>query len=341
MKPDISVVVPVYNVENHLAECLDSILRQTFQNIEILCVDDGSTDRSPEILAEYTAADPRMIVVRKENGGLSSARNTAYPLLKGDYTLFVDSDDWIEPDLCAKTLAAARREHADMTFFLYRQTGIDDHEYHLESFLKHDDFSAAGPSVLLAHMTAWSKLWRTGFLLENDLRFPEGIYYEDNVAHWKALIRQPKLTVLPEILYRYRRNPSSITRTVSARRFFDIVECYERIETVLREEERYADPWKIPFLRNKLVDLCVRYFDTPRCFRDAMQEKIRSAYGKDEKHYLENDCPDLPVVRAFYGMLDGSVRSKLKYLSLRALRSAKNGVVLSYKLLDSKFRRAG
>lgn len=92
----VSVIVPVYNVEDYLEQCLESIISQTFGNIEIICVDDGSTDRSGEILEKFAEADSRIIVIHKKNGGLSSARNAALSRVKGKYICFVDSDDWLE-----------------------------------------------------------------------------------------------------------------------------------------------------------------------------------------------------------------------------------------------------
>ena len=101
----VSVIVPVYNVESYLERCLNSIIGQTFNNIEIICVDDGSTDRSGEILDRLMQTDSRIIVIHKKNGGLSSARNTALSFVKGKYVCFVDSDDWLENNAIEELVA--------------------------------------------------------------------------------------------------------------------------------------------------------------------------------------------------------------------------------------------
>ena len=96
-KPTVSVIIPVYNVEQYLSKCLDSVINQTFKNIEIICINDGSTDNSLKILNEYAMADKRIIVINQENSGVYAARNKGLQIANGKYISFVDSDDWIEP----------------------------------------------------------------------------------------------------------------------------------------------------------------------------------------------------------------------------------------------------
>ena len=109
MTPSISVIIPVYNVAPWLKECLDSVLNQTFRDMEIIIVDDGSTDSSPEIIKEYAEKDNRIIAIRKENGGLGSARNVALKMAKGEYIAFVDSDDKIHPEVYTKLYEKAKK----------------------------------------------------------------------------------------------------------------------------------------------------------------------------------------------------------------------------------------
>ncbi|MDR0336523.1 MAG: glycosyltransferase, partial [Planctomycetaceae bacterium] len=103
--PKVSIIIPVYNAEKYLRDCLDSVANQTLKDIEIICVDDGSPDSCPQILDEYAANDNRFKIIHQKNAGVAAARNAAYPFIKGEYTLFVDSDDIIELDLCEKTVA--------------------------------------------------------------------------------------------------------------------------------------------------------------------------------------------------------------------------------------------
>ena len=112
-KAKITVIIPVYNVEKFLRTCLDSVINQTYQNLEIICVNDGSTDSSPEILKEYFEKDDRIIIINKENGGLSSARNAGLDAATGEYVAFLDSDDWISKNFCKELLKSIIKTHSD------------------------------------------------------------------------------------------------------------------------------------------------------------------------------------------------------------------------------------
>ena len=110
----VSVIVPVYNVEKYLRQCLDSIINQTLKEIEILCINDGSTDSSPEILKEYEEKDSRIKIINKKNAGLSAARNQGLELAKGEYVSFIDSDDWINETFCEALYTAAKKYDSDI-----------------------------------------------------------------------------------------------------------------------------------------------------------------------------------------------------------------------------------
>ena len=117
--PKISIIVPVYNVEKYLKKCIDSILSQTYKNIEVICINDGSTDSCIDILKEYEKRDERIIVISKENGGLSAARNDGMKKSTGEYVFFVDSDDWIESDMCEVMLGKLIENDADACMCCY------------------------------------------------------------------------------------------------------------------------------------------------------------------------------------------------------------------------------
>ena len=117
--PLISIIVPVYNVADYLKKCLDSILHQTLKEIEVICVNDGSTDDSGAILEEYAARDDRIILVEQENKGLSRARNAALKFIRGKYFMFVDGDDWIDESTCAYMYRVASTYHSDCAMFSY------------------------------------------------------------------------------------------------------------------------------------------------------------------------------------------------------------------------------
>ena len=118
-QPLVSVIIPVYNVERYLAQCLDSVINQTYPNLEIICVNDGSRDGSPDILRRYADEDARIQVIDKANGGVSRARNDALDCARGEYIMFVDSDDWVEPDACENAVNAMREYDADIVMWSY------------------------------------------------------------------------------------------------------------------------------------------------------------------------------------------------------------------------------
>lgn len=118
-QPLVSVIIPVYNVERYLAQCLDSVINQTYPNLEIICVNDGSRDGSPDILRRYADEDAWIQVIDKANGGVSQARNDALDCARGEYIMFVDSDDWVEPDACENAVNAMREYDADIVMWSY------------------------------------------------------------------------------------------------------------------------------------------------------------------------------------------------------------------------------
>jgi len=201
--PKISIIIPVYNTEKYLRECLDSVVDQTLRNIEIICINDGSTDSSPAILREYETKDGRIRIIDQKNAGVSAARNQGLELAKGKYILFVDSDDWIELTLCATSFVSAEREQADMTYFFLTTRHVLSELFKKRKLTKAD---------FLTDGYVPSKLWSRIFLLKNNLRFRQEIrYLEDQVFTWDAVTSNPKIAFVPEVLYNYRLNPDSLT----------------------------------------------------------------------------------------------------------------------------------
>jgi glycosyltransferase involved in cell wall biosynthesis len=323
--PKVTIIIPVYNVEKYLRQCLDSVVNQTLCDIEIICVNDGSPDGSPQILDEYAARDSRITVIHKENGGLSSARNAAYPYIKSKYTLFVDSDDWIELDLCEKIVDIADREKADMTFFLYRK--IPNHTpSQLELFLKRKSSGLVDINILIQYPNTWSKLWRSDFIHNHEIYFPEGLCYEDLEPHWNALLQSPKIFIIPEKLYYYRDNPNSIMNKIPNGHETDIVICYERIKKLLQKNDQYNGIWKTRFLNNKLFMIAVLYqFFTNSENRPLLLESIKQTFQEDEITFLKDSYKLLPwSIRVFYDSINGSKLATIELSTINLLRQTKH-----------------
>lgn len=224
-----SVIIPVYNVEKYLRACLDSMLYQTFSDWEAVCVNDGSTDGSADILTEFTAKDNRFRVVEQPNAGLSAARNTGMKHSTGDYVLFLDSDDWLETD-ALETLVGNLADE-DMVCFsgrrylelenrylpsdlLEEETYQSGMEYYNRNALKPRDF---------AFVCVVLRAYRRSFLVENDLLFKEGIIHEDNLFTPLACYFARRVKVLNRCLYDYRVRDNSITTTYNEKRLRDML----------------------------------------------------------------------------------------------------------------------
>ena len=227
-KPLIHVVVPVYNVEAYLPACLDSIRGQSYEALDILLIDDGSTDGSGAVCGRYAAEDARFRVFHTENRGLSAARNEGIRQAlarPGDYLMFIDSDDWLEPDMAEKLLNAALEAGADVAacgvFLEYRDKTIPSplpagcwarEEAIKKIFLRELDNRVV------------NKLWRRSIF--ETLRFPSGKVYEDAATAHKAILKADTLVSVPDVLYHYRQREGSIIHQHSLKNLFDRWDAY-------------------------------------------------------------------------------------------------------------------
>lgn len=213
--PDVSIIVPVYNVEKYLKQCLDSLVHQSLQNIEIICVDDGSTDSSGTILEEYAKRYSTIKVIHKENGGLSSARNIGLRIAKASYIAFVDSDDYVDTTLFERAYKAITRN--DVDFVVYGAVPFDDdinteqkadaQQYWLSarySGTQQFNFALAKDTP----QCAWNKLYKADKL--KDFHFAEGLLYEDVSFTWLYYFRSQKAYYIDKNLYFYRIRQNSI-----------------------------------------------------------------------------------------------------------------------------------
>lgn len=207
----ISVIVPVYKVEAYLYECIQSIVSQTYPHLEIILVDDGSPDNCSAMCDAWAERDSRIKVIHKPNGGLSDARNAGLEIAVGDYIAFVDSDDWIEPEMYEKMLAALKAEEADICACRIASC-YPDHRAEWGC----PAYRVTAPEQTLSMLyddtvypvSAWNKLYRRG--LWKDLRFPVGKICEDAFTTYLLVHAANKIVQLPEALYCYRIRPESI-----------------------------------------------------------------------------------------------------------------------------------
>ena len=217
----VSIIVPIYNVEDYLEKCLDSLTGQTLKEIEILAVNDGSIDGSLKILERYSEKFSSIVVLSKENGGLSDARNYAFPYIHGEYVGFVDSDDYVDPTMYEVMYNRAVASSADIvecnlhhTFDNYEDTEIGRHIHDKSELIMN------GRSVV------WNKIYKTSWLLETGVRFPKGLIYEDVNFYCKIVPFLGRIEYVEEPFVHYVQRGSSINnyQTLKTMQIFDILD---------------------------------------------------------------------------------------------------------------------
>ncbi|MDR2169542.1 MAG: glycosyltransferase family 2 protein [Planctomycetaceae bacterium] len=340
--PFISIIIPVYNVESYLRDCLDSVVNQTMREIQIICVNDGSTDNSLNILNEYAKCDSRIEIIDKLNGGLSSARNAAYPHIKGKYTLFVDSDDWIEYDLCEKTYQKAETTNAEIVVF-YFQIPFDAKSETLamlNGITPEDKITNKEKQTIINYPTAWGKLWKSDFLLDNKLFFPEGLCFEDNLVHWKGVILANKISILQKPLYYYRQRNDSITSKNGLERY-DLFKIFSMFFDFLKSHNEYESFIKI-FLRLKIDLLFNTYQKIDKERRPKFLDEIKKTVSKYEIDYMRSERYIDYSVTYFYYSITGDWRIFLMYLRRRIrsfLGTSKRNIINFFKTLIIKNKK--
>lgn len=224
--PKISIIIPIYNVENYLAQCLDSILNQIFKDFECICVNDGSTDKSLAILQEYINKDDRIKIINQENKGLSGARNSALKIVNGKYITFIDSDDFVTIDYLEKLINIAEKEDSDIVYCRHKMYYSVDNKYengpnkeklntlfYEYSKLKQTDKQLECILDIVENSrSACMKLYKTNVIKNNAILFFEDIYAEEDFS-FNILVNlySKKISLLDEEIYYYRKQVKSIT----------------------------------------------------------------------------------------------------------------------------------
>lgn len=234
MKPLLTVVIPVYNVEKYLKRCIESILIQEWKNYDILLVDDGSTDNSPQICDDYAKAYDFISVIHKKNGGLSAARNTGISHAEGKYVYFPDSDDWIEPYTFMALAEVVESQKFDIISF-NREFVKGEEDAIVSDSLVTQVFEGKDAFVqMLKHsyitVFANDKIYRKSLFTDNDIQFPIGKYYEDLGTNYKLFLSAKKVFATNQKYYHYLiDNPDSITQSWNEKKFSDMFGFYKEI----------------------------------------------------------------------------------------------------------------
>ncbi|WP_300503556.1 glycosyltransferase family 2 protein [uncultured Duncaniella sp.] len=276
----VSIIIPAYNAERYLREALESALAQTYRDIEVIVVDDGSTDSTPEIIRDFAARDHRIKAIRQPNGGLSAARNAALDIASGEWLVFLDSDDLLYPDSVARLLEAAENSGCNLVHGAWTR-GLDLNNASTNSGEKLGVEALTWYELVERILyqtsdlipTAWGKIYRRDVF--SNKRFREGITYEDlDIFYWLGNT-DGRIAVTSTPVYFYRDNPSSITNTFTPSRL-DVLAVTERLEEYIAANH----PSLLPAARDRRLSanfnmLCLlaihdcegRYADVAdRCF---------------------------------------------------------------------------
>ena len=286
MAPKISIIIPMYNVEKYLRRCLNSVLNQTFQDWQAVLVDDGSPDKSGEIAEEYANADKRFVVVHKENGGLSDARNAGMTKASGEYIMYLDSDDFIHPQTMEIAYSLAQRNNSDIVSFTYdrfyrpqlmvyhklgmntdnvvpigikkrydvgkikSRTITDVYEYATDS--AHNAFRK-NRHWLIKHCQVWKNMYRRELI--QDIPFIKGILFEDFPWWSRVMLRNPKVTIVPLPLYYYIPNFGGIVLSAKQLRIMQSLIAGIKDSFVLYRDQANAHQMKL-WSENFFVVFC-------------------------------------------------------------------------------------
>ncbi|MDR2007401.1 MAG: glycosyltransferase [Alphaproteobacteria bacterium] len=210
----ISIIIPVYNVEIYLEKCLNSVINQTLTDIEIICINDGSTDNSLDILKKYEKLDRRIILINQENQGVSVARNNGLKIATAPYIMFIDPDDWLEIDAATVMYNAITTNECDL---VQAKTHVHYEElYHLkdndESYFNSKPagiYIFSSKDILQYPVPVWAKLWKKEIIDKHSINFPDGLYHQDHPFFWKYFIVSQKILVIENKTYNYLRRANS------------------------------------------------------------------------------------------------------------------------------------
>lgn len=280
----ISVIVPIYKVQDYLNRCVRSIVNQTYKNLEIILVDDGSPDDCPRICDEWGKKDQRIKVIHKENGGLSDARNAGMKVMTGTYVSYVDSDDWIEQDMYQKMMNAIKENDADICECAFEKTSgiIKKYDQKQDNKVSIMDKQSALMAVVeeTIQPVVWNKLYKRQVV--DKLWFEVGKYNEDEFFTYKAIERADKIIQISYIGYYYFfRTDSIINETYTIRRLDGLQARYERMKYLSKYPEIYGAA------KRQLVFVCMYHYQ--KGMRHLSGKELEVLKKKVKKIY--NDIP--------------------------------------------------
>lgn len=300
--PKLSIIVPIYNVEGFVRTTLDCIINQTYQNLEIICVNDGSTDCSRAILEEYKNKDPRISIIDKENGGLASARNAGLEVFTGDYIAFLDSDDWLELNFYEKLIVRIQKDGSDVavgeTYYYYAKDKINTNEWvNYYNFKSGKDVitEIEDKRTLIYGCACWNKIYNAQIIRKYGLKFPHGLWIEDVPFTFAFAMLSNKISLVRGAILYYRQQENSVmAKAKNNRTPFDIFEIYKCCENFLanvdinakiKKDYKYLlEEFEIFNIYSWSNSTCEKYKDE---FFKLMKDKFKTIRIKNN-HWMED-----------------------------------------------------
>lgn len=314
--PMVTVALAAFNVEEFVSQCLDSILAQSYENFELVIVDDGSQDGTRAILHSYAGRDERIrLVLREHNGGLSAARNDAIDCARGEFIIFVDADDLFDPELIELAMVATESSDADLVVWDY--VAFTGDLPSTNDRLRPSALLTLGPgaraSLLARPAFSWTKMIRCAALRRLSVTFPVGLTYQDVLVHWQLITQIERIAVVPRRLSFYRQQPAATTAGTGLRRA-DYMLVLDLVEAYLKQSGFYGE-YRDQFIQLQLNAWHGVYDVVDPEHKQAVLAMIKARMTPAHEAYVSNRRPLRWRAARFYRALGGS------WMSAVALRS--------------------
>lgn len=312
--PKLSIIIPVYNVEKYLPKCLGSILEQPFKDLEVICVNDGSTDGSLDVLQKIKKNDDRVVIIDKKNEGSGIARNIGLSTAQGEYVYFIDSDDWLEDDVLAKIIAKADELQTDILVFggLSYYNGKGQNGAYSKNKLPKKYFGKVVSAkdikkdIFKFPSTAWTKLYRRSFLIKNEIKFQNIRAGQDQLPFFYSMIAAERIAILPENIYCYQKNREGSVTSVKKKKSFSPIYVFYGIEEMLEKtgmKEEY---------RNIFVN---KYFSKATSWLGKFDKDLKPQYFEEYSKLLKHVQEKYGLYKNFHPEItDGYWKLKLRLL---------------------------
>jgi len=316
----VSIVVPIYNVEIFLDKCVNSLINQTYKNIEIILVDDESPDNCGKLCDEFAKKDKRIIVIHKKNGGLSDARNAGLEKSSGEYICFVDSDDFVSEFYVEKLLNGAINNNADICACNFEYIDLNNKtwirkEKENKVYSRKEAIKDIFTTNQNTEVMAWNKIYKTILFTKNNIRFPFGKIHEDNFTTYKLYDKANKIALINDKLYYYLQRDNSIMATFNEKRF-DILLALDEIKEYFKNENEFESEIQC----NELL-----------IYLSLLNNMIKSNYNGKKKKEIR-----IKIIKNMSSYLKNKNIPRQKKLMIKILKTSHNLYDFIYKKIKCK-----